>query len=810
MEAREATKHTSSLSNDQRNNDSNYSDTVYYALKLYDAHKQTLPSAFMDITLDEQFLEDVHQNVQGCFQDDRHLIPEVLWLIMDKQSTPPTTPQNNKLLKLILLLIKHTQGENLANTIKITNQLTRELAKTNHDQKQNVINELIDTIVNAPTALEDESPWDTTIASLCTALQLQATIKSPQQACDAFVGIVQHEPYILKLMKVLLLTFFNATSYKAACCFEFNSLNQKNFTDTLFAKLANAPKEQFDILEDLLNKTVMAATQEYSSDLTIYLSGNISLFSSIGKSINPKTLDMALDLYKKGQQLDNSLHIDATVFNPLCLMDILSNRHFSLEQKQQTIHTVLSNQSDENIKKIIFDYYQVESNQDTSMQQCVFFQLVELHNEDKHGIAKLLIFLQALPSYTVICKLLWSSANLLDDACSATNYEKLIPCAIATYNACIVDTNQRRALPLKTVGKTIGNSWRWAKTLLSSDTPINRGTIVYLFAFLLDKQSLSDTKLLLFLPIYYMSGVMFDGLMDVDNDGSIAGIIHSHIMNYQYEENFTELWPPYIQALLRVLRRKIAEYELRDDGNYTSPQVLQLLPPEEWVDVFYNISSASKRSEALDPGKLQPETLHNAKGETFPEIALPYLLLALGMYFKDYTSPFNYTNRATAFLDNMRVLLGSKKAQLSENNFSGSPFNNLYQQLPKTALSKEGRKQAFTFLYEFCLKESNNPDNANKENFQKLVLQPLAKRLKSLFTTDKATLKVSSSSHAFDDKDETVGAAASSSAVAAAPETPTQTVYGKNGSGERHVQFEMTIIAPTKVSGAPSPNADRL
>jgi hypothetical protein len=747
------------------------------------------------ITLDEQFLENVHQNVQGCFQDDPHLIPEVLWLIMDKKPTPPTTQQSNTLLKLILLLITHTQEKNLANTIKITNQLASEIAKTNHDQKQNVINELLDTILNAPTALEDKSPWNTTIESLCAALQLQATIESPQQACDIFVGIVQHESLSLKSKKVLLLSFFGTTEHKAACCFMPSSQNKLTFMAVLFTQLENAGEQQFDILADIFAKTVFAIADENKDEFTQSLH-KTNFLERASKSTHPKVLDLALSLYEKGQQLDGTFHIDADIFKPLWLMDILSNPHFSLEKKRQTIQVLLSNQSDESIKKIIFDYYQVGSEQDTPIWQCVFFRLVELH---KDCIEELLIFLQALPSYPSICRLLWSNANLIDDACSAANYEKLIPCTIATYNACIIDTDQKTALPLSR-NPNKDNSWEWCQTMFNDETKICTSTIINLLSFLFDKKPLELVVCILFPHRKYAEETLFYRLMH-DDDGSIARFIHNYIMDYQHEKDFAELWQHYVYASLRALKTNIASYELRDDGSYAAPPALQLLPPEEWVEAFYNLSSNSKRNQTLDPGKLQPETLHNANGESFPKIALPYLLLALGMYFKDHTSRFTYANRAEAFIDNVRVLLGSKQAQLSENNFSNSPFNNLYQQLPKTALPKEGRKQTFTFLYEFCLKESNNPDNASKEKFKQLVLQPLTKRLKSLFTTDKATLKVSSSSHAFDDKDETVGAAASSSAVAAAPETPTQTVYGKNGSGERQVHFEMTQVIKGKTPG---------
>lgn len=481
--------------------------------------------------------------------------------------------------------------------------------------------------------------------------------------------------------KYIIYNLINAisNSQSASATQESNPWNTtiKNLSAAL-ASIIKSPQQAHDIFIDVITRK----TEE------------------VNEATKQLSLDLVLGACEQLQQSSTSFLFywgDQNILNDLA--DQLNDPHFTLKQKRQMIKIMLHGQADKNIEEILFNLHIAGETKDNSKYKFMFFQLFLLH---KDCISDLLIFLQTLPSYAAICKALWDSANLLNTACSADNYEELVLCAIATYNACILDTKQSQALRQTTAGMNKDNAWSWVKTLFNPKKKISNGTLINFLAFLFSNQSLKQTTEALFFNTGRIRGTIFDALTALDDDGDVAGFFLNHIMNYQHEEGFIGLWEFYIQASMNTLHDSL--HQETTEENITLKR-------------------------------------------------LPYLLIKLGLTLKYHINPFTFTNRANAFIEGVDVILGNITAPTEPKTFFTSSFFDYFKHLPTKELSNiKQKKKAFSFLKAFCEVERNNPKNVERTDFKQKVLEPLMQRLSLLFNESSASLKVSECSLKFDDK----------------------------------------------------------
>jgi hypothetical protein len=533
-------------------------------------------------------------------------------------------------------------------------------------------------------------------------------------------------------------------------------------------KEGNAYQEEYpwqNTIEKLIQlfTTLKELTYQGSCALSKYFNHPLSsLIGYASQSTDSKILDLTLRLYTKAQQLDESFRFSQCAATWSNLYDICDNAHFTLEQKRLTIQMALHQQ-------------------EPTAEECLF--LTNL-NEKKQSILSLLItlhidcigdlieFIQELPSYAKICDVLRNDTSLITQACVASKQDKgaSLTATVALYSAAMIEINiDSRSKKTSFTSEMKG---------FLCNTGIKGSEKLYLLSLLLIGKTLEQTR-------YILCDTNFlTAMLGADSDSCIADFIQNHILSYCGEEGFADLWQSYTQASLQSLRAELTSYKTDDSVDYGMPKALQILPPEEWVEPFFNLSSKSSRNEPLPSGNLQPETLHNAQGISFPELTLPYLLLAHGMYFKTRGKQLAYANRAGIFMERVDELLGKKAVPDDQTRLLDSTFSRLNQQLPTQALpTEEAKKTAFTFLYEFCQKERRNPDNVRGEKFQELVLKPLKKKLKLLFNAAEVTLMATASTHTFDD----------AASPQAASRTSTAKIYTPDGNdgGNPHTQYKI-------------------
>lgn len=726
---------------------------VEFALKLYALYHYNCPNAALDFSENNNLLHVLCEDIETDLDGNAQLIFQTLLLalrIQPLQLISRFDKDSGELApKIFSLLIKYTEKENLKITISATNSLIDKISTLtlSKEEKQKLLTSLTGKLTSAifltSIRLQNNknNPWQEILEKLySSALSLEM---DEQQSCDWVIELLLAPclEQTLTFKLELLFKFLDNTPHHSLLFFLQSTKHKKNFTQIFYEQLAVSSKAEAALMINLFKDRAFIAA-EYNPNLLIsFLIDDVSLFTLTSKCTHPCVLDLTLDLYKKAQQLDDSFCISSIFRLNNSLMNILNNPDFSLDKKRQATQIMLRNASSVDIQYILFKGFLRPSdhpNHPNFRPEYEFLRLIELH---KDCMDELLIFLQQLPCYSSICNLLWSNTNLIADACSSTNFHELIPCAIAIYNACIVDTSQRPVLPLFTRER---NSGIWLYKILVGMGNTITSTIILVLSFLLAQQDFMVVKRLLLEPRtspttpHTKSDTILHKLMR-DDDGCVAGLLYSYIIEYQHEEKFDDqLWKPYVETSLHVLKTQILLCKINDNGNYAAPIALQLLKSKEWVEVFFNLLPASKKQNSFQSGMLNPIVAEMIISPIFRQLLLPYSLLAVCMFLKYYTNAFTYSAISKDFLSIVDVLLGKNNIPQKKWSFLSPTFNNLCFHLPKEALPSDARKNAFALIYQYCLEEI---DNSSQTKFQNQIIHPLLEKLRTVFNTKVTALK---------------------------------------------------------------------
>lgn len=733
--------------------------TLDHVLKPYEKLQQAFRNAQVNPDANNDFLLLLHESIEDNLGNNSKLIVETLLHILKNQ------PQ---LLSLQLENKPHERLAELVLNILVLNIISLLIRHANEDELESIIaitDQLIDKIALSKDIADEEKQ---TLLTKITNCVMDAALNIQRNPGDNLIS----------------------THGKTASTDEHQEEEKEEKTDQQESPWQNTLEKIFQVAKYQLR------TRKLADCFTEY---QYQLIKHISQSTNSKALDLMLRMYAKAHQQDKSFHFANIKGSWIELFSIIDNKHFTLAQKRLTLQMVL-HQQEPTAETLLLRQDIVTTEGGGNENRSLLSLLIQQHADH---IQAFIEFAKGLPLYGKIRDMLLEDTRLINEACLESKNDEgaLVIATVAVYSALGVEVN------IKETEKTTTLSYAMKTTLCSK--AIESGIKLNLLNLLLINKTLSQTMHALFDDKNFLKTLIY-----ADNDNYLAGFIQNHILSYSNEKKFDDLWEAYTTASLDILK---TTYKLSENGDTFSPKALSLLPAREWVEIFFNLSSPLEKDERTLPGLRQPKTIHNSDSGIFQEIALPYALLALGMYFKSYDGIFTYANRATAFINNVDVLINTNGAALSSNKFSDSTFNRLYLQLPKTPLNEEKRKATVTLLYEFCLSESNCSAETSRTNFQKLVIQPLLEKLSPLF----AKVSLKQAAHQFSEDNPTLAKGedsrlsthdAQSHANQEIPNSdaaektqcspPAVSVYNDDDSGQ-HLYFEMANIDKGKAVTSP-------
>lgn len=783
------------------------------ALRLYEIQKTKSPEIHIDLSEHDYLIDDMI-SIEDYLNGNSALIAKTILLVLDSQPSLLSLNTSNESLQdcveqlfaMLAPLIKHSNNPHLDTVIKITERIADEIISSElitADKKHCFLTRNTNSLAmviarNTPTFeitkghTQPQNPWKNVLVKLCWLDNI--VIMNSQQFNDHFISLLGDgfENSTLSVSSFLLITLFESMPSQTACCFLADTEEKRNFVQLFYRKLPNLPEDDLDQMINLFEKTVFIAAQNNKDGLVEFLNHDAVILKYSQVSGNPKVLDLTLRFYNQALTINKTFRLpNSNKFWGL-IFNILEASSFSLEQKRSLVNLALIRKNDKEPAAILFNQ-KISGHTISKKPQMLFTLLARLH---KDNVDDFIDLLQALQGFNITVNTLWNRCDFMYEACS----QSLNDGKPLTAEAAIIYmklTGEMSARP------TLVNAEHLLPLIIffENRSSVSSDMKMSLLSLLLIDETLTQTQAILF-----TSQSLFNAIVHIDHDGHSAEFICDHILSYQNEEGFDQLWQTYTYVSAKCLTEEGANptnrhMEFDRNGMIILPKALKLLPAMDWVEVFFNLRSSDK-------ARYSGEILPTAHYRTYSHhvninyiIAIPYLHLALGNYFKTYAYRLTYTKRANAFVAYVDAVLNDRKISLRAD-FSDSTFSRLYKNLPQTKYSHSCNSTNFSLLYEFCVNENNQEGADQNSNFHQLIIQPLLKMLDPLFNSQ----AVAAPKHGIDKSNQEAAKKEDSSLRrdGEATKAPSDLIYIENGNKNVHFQMNAMSSAPA----LPSPTGD--